>query len=177
MAFFSNLKNSVNSAADAVTARVDSLNIENSKLKSDKKKLTRKFEQLDGTHSKLKNEINELTNKTSLLQGQLIESKKKSKIVASHRFRELKSQYLKKIELIDTREELLNKQNRHIRDNETLITKNKKIINTNSAEASKHARELLYNNKDLVFYNTVTNIFKFILLIISIAIIFLLLKR
>ena len=127
-------------------------------------------------NAELENKNKELSDKLTLLQGQLINTNNRAKIVASDRFGELKSQYLKKIELVDTQEELLNKQNQNIRDYEGLITKNKKNFEGDRASASTYARKILYNKKDLNFYNISLNILKFILLFISIAIIYLLMK-
>ena len=146
------------------------LNRENSKFKTIIKQFARR-------NSILRNKNNELNVKVNLIQGKLIDSTNKAKIVASDRFGELKSQYLKKVELIDTQEELLTKQNKNIRESEDLIKNNNKNMLNNTASASTHAREVLYNNKDLVFYNTVSNILKFILLGISIAVIYLLMKK
>ena len=78
--------------------------------------------------------------------------------------------------MICAQEELLNKQNQNIRDYEELITKNKKNFEGDRASASTYARKILYNKKDLNFYNISLNILKFILLFISIAIIYLLMK-
>ena len=124
-----------------------------------------------------KKEDEDLLKKCSMLQGELIESKKNAKIVASDRFSELKSQYLKKIELVDTQEELLNKQNKTIRNSDELIKKNKKTYEDNYSKASTYGRHMLYNKKDLNFYNICLNILKFILLAISVAVIYLLMKK
>jgi hypothetical protein len=177
MGFFDNVRNSINSAANTATARLNNLNRENSNLKSEKQRLSSKYNQVTRSNSILRNKNNELNVKVNLIQGKLIDSTNKAKIVASDRFGELKSQYLKKVELIDTQEELLTKQNKSIRESEDLIKNNNKNMLNNTASASTHAREVLYNNKDLVFYNTVSNILKFILLGISIAVIYLLMKK
>ena len=177
MGFFSDITGAVNSAANAAAAQLSALTRANSRLLSEKNAINNKYNILNGKHSKLKSEYKELDRKTNIIQGQLINTNNKSKIIASDRFGELKSQYLKKIELVDTQEELLTKQNKSIRDYEKLIKKNKKTFDSEAASASKYARELLYNKKDLEFYHTATNVLKFILLAISIAIIYLLMKK
>tara|TARA_B110000211_G_scaffold226586_1_gene280329 strand:- start:1442 stop:1975 length:534 start_codon:yes stop_codon:yes gene_type:complete len=177
MGLFGNIRNSINSAADAAARQVNKLNRENSKLKSEKNNLNFKYNRAASDNTKLRSEYNKLNEKATLIQGQLIESNNKAKVVASDRFGELKSQYLKKIELVDTQEELLTKQNTSIREYAKLITDNNTLLTNNDASASKHAREVLYNSKDLAFYNTISNVLKFILLAISIAIIYLLLKK
>ena len=168
---------SVNSAASGLQNKINSLSSENYKLKQEKSYLQNNNNRLNTQYSNLQNNFNKVKADSQQLRNTFSQNNTSSKTKASKRFKDLKNQYLKKIELIDTQEELLATQNMNIkRYNETINLNNKNALK-GVDKADTFARQLLYDRKDLRFYNISLNVLKLILLIISSAIIYLLFKK
>ena len=96
---------------------------------------------------------------------------------AKELFRQLESQYIDRLDYIETQENLINKQNTLINDKEEIIKDQKKHMEHTNDKISTQKRKLLYDQKDNNFYNTVMAIMKLFLLIISIVLIVILSKN
>ena len=96
---------------------------------------------------------------------------------AKELFRQLESQYIDRLDYIETQENLINKQNSLINDKQDIIKDQKKHLEDTNDKISTQKRKLLYDQKDNNFYNTVMAIMKLFLLIISIVLIVILAKN
>ena len=96
---------------------------------------------------------------------------------AKELFRQLESQYIDRLDYIETQENLINKQNTLINDKSDIIADQKKEIENTNDQISTQKRKLLYDQKDDQFYNTLTAIMKTILLVVAIVVIVLLSKN
>lgn len=157
--------------------RVNNLNGSNSRLRNEKKALSTRYNSLDAQHSILGAKFTKLTEQSSKLKDKLVTTTNEVRISASKRFDDLKNQYLKKIELIDTQEELLASQTKDIMEYDSRIKSNERHFEKNKDSTETYSRRMLYDSKDVNFYGTITNILKFILLLISAGVIYLLLKK
>ena len=95
---------------------------------------------------------------------------------AKELFRQLESQYLDRLDYIETQENLINKQNTLINDKLGLIGEQKGILEDTTDKISTQKRKLIYDQKDSNYYSTIIAIMKTILLIITIALIVILSK-
>mgnify|MGYP004543562007 CR=1 FL=1 len=170
---FGNLFKSVTNWQD----RINNLNGTNSRLIREKRALSNRYDALGAQHGILNTKFNQLTKQASKLEGKLLSTTDDMRISASKRFNDLKNQYLKKIELIDTQEELLASQTKDIMEYDSKIKSNEKAFEKNNDHTSTYSRKLIYDSKDVNFYGTIMNILKILLLIISVAVIYLLLKK
>ena len=177
MGLFDAFTRTVNNAAGGLQNQITSLSSQNSRLKQEKSRIQSNYNRLNTQHTTLQANLNKANQQKRELRNTLSQNNTKSKINASERFNELKNQYLKKIELIDTQEELLATQNKNIQKYNELIDLNSKNALKGTDKTDTFGRQLLYDRKDMRFYNISLNVLKLILLIISAAIIYLLFKK
>ena len=108
---------------------------------------------------------------------QMVTNSGDTKNKAKELFRQLESQYIDRLDYIETQENLINKQNTLISDKQDLIKDQNKYIEDTNDKVSTQKRKLLYDQKDNNFYNTIMAIMKLFLLIISIILIVILSKN
>lgn len=108
---------------------------------------------------------------------QMVTNSGDAKNKAKELFRQLESQYIDRLDYIETQENLINKQNSLISDKDSLIKEQKHEMESTNDKISTQKRKLLYDQKDSTFFNTMMSIMKTFLLIISIVLIVILSKN
>jgi len=136
-----------------------------------------RFNVLNQNYGSLNEKHNALNRKYNNLYGKLIDFKRESRRQSSKRFKHMKGEYQKRIDLINHQQELSNDKNNEILKNNKLFEENKKSFEENKDKVSTYSRKLLYDKKDLKFYDLAIHILKFFLLVVSISVVYLLLKK
>ena len=161
-------------------------NMDNSKITSlqdnittDKKTISELKKNLDEEIQKFEAE-QELYNiekdRFGSLQGRVLNKAEQDEKIRSDYFKTLKEKYLNQLKVLEYQEGLLNRQNIALKNrNETLKEKESEYDNGYD-KVSTLGRKLLYNDKDLKFYNGVSLALKIILIIIAIGVIYLILN-
>ena len=136
--------------------------------------------QVNNTTNKLNKQVSTnqtLNNNYANMYGKLIDVQGDNIRNSSKRFIALKNSYDYQNKLSDKQKDISADQNKQIIDFENKIKENKKKYNLDKDRVATYSRKLLYDKKDLKSYNLFSNILKFILLLISIAVIYLLVKK
>jgi len=132
---------------------------------------------LDQNYKNLNEKHNTLNKKYNNMYGKLIDTKRESRRNASKRFNYMKGDYQNRINLINRQQELSNDKNNTLLKNKKMYEKNNLDFEANKDKVSTYSRKLLYDKKDLKFYDLAIHILKFFLLVVSISVIYLLLKK
>tara|TARA_B110000967_G_C18859051_1_gene548857 strand:+ start:487 stop:1206 length:720 start_codon:yes stop_codon:yes gene_type:complete len=167
---YNSLKNldtaKINSLQNDVNEKVDTIG----KLTNDLEKETRKFDDEEKRYNIEKDRF-------EFLQGKVLnKADSDEKVVRSAYFKALKEKYLNQLKVVEYQESLLNRQSIALKNRNATLKEKKNEYDTEYDKVSTMGRVLLYNEKDLGFYNTASNILKVILIFIAIAVIYLLLN-
>ena len=146
------------------------------KFKSELAKWKRLYYKENRHHRNWKNQYQKMRVNYNSIKEQVVNSGD-SKNKAKELFRQLESQYIDRLDYIETQENLINKQNTLLNNKEDLIDDQKKEMGETNDKISTQKRKLLYDQEDSQFYSTITAILKVFLLIIGIVVITLLAKQ
>ena len=171
------LQNQYNTLKNLDTVRINSLQntvSENEdtigKLKNNLEKETQKFAEEEKQYNIEKDRF-------EFLQGKVLnKADNDEKVVKSAYFKALKEKYLNQLKVVQYQESLLNRQNIALKNRNETLKEKENEYDVEYDKVSTIGRILLYNEKDLGFYNSASNILKVILIVIAIAVIYLILN-
>jgi hypothetical protein len=145
-------------------------------FRKDSNKWKRLYYKENRNHTHWKKQYQKMRINYNSIKEQVLNSGN-AKNKAKELFRQLESQYVDRLDYIETQENLINKQNTLINDKEDVIDDQKKEMQDTNDKISTHKRSLLYDQQDSQFYSNITAALKLFLLIIAIIVIILLAKQ
>ena len=161
-------------------------NMDNSKITSLQDNITTDKNTISELKKKLDEEIQKFEAEQKLynieksrfgsLQGRVLNKAEQDEKIRSDYFKTLKEKYLNQLKVLEYQEGLLNRQNIALKNRNETLKEKESEYDEEYDKVSTLGRKLLYNDKDLKFYNGVSLVLKIILIIIAIGVIYLILN-